>query len=205
MPSRVRPRLSTVLHSPLAAIVRASRFIDSHIPLIPETARAKDADTKTRAIFVLAARQPPCNVYGNPFYDYAGFGNVFSVHDDGSIKSNVQNYEYQDNSAIHGMVFDPTESYLYSADMWANKIWTHKKDVSTGTLELVGSIDAPSAADHPRWVAIHPSGHYLYALMEGGNNLAVYVVDQHTHLPVFTHLTYPLIPPGKCFCIVSCF
>lgn len=29
------------------------------------------------------------------------------------------------------MVFDPQEEYLYSADMWANKIWTHKK---VGTL-----------------------------------------------------------------------
>lgn len=81
--------------------------------------------------------------------------------------------------------------------MWANKIWTHKKDSETGKLTLVGSLDAPSPGDHPRWVAIHPSGHYLYALMEAGNNLAVYVIDEKTHLPVFTHTTYPLIPPGK--------
>ena len=92
-------------------------IVDLHVILILETARAKDADTKTRAIFVLAARQAPYNVYGNPFYDYAGFGNVFSVNGDGSIKDNIQNYEYQDDSAIHGMVFDPTENYLYSADM----------------------------------------------------------------------------------------
>jgi len=32
--------------------------------------------------------------------------------------------------------------------------------------------------------------------MEGGNNLAQYVIDTATHLPVFTHQTWPLIPSG---------
>jgi carboxy-cis,cis-muconate cyclase len=112
------------------------------------------------------------------------------------MESNIQNYEYSPGSAIHGMVFDPTETYLYSADMWGNKIWTHEKDGQSGKLSLVGSVDAPASGDHPRWVELHPQGTYLYVLMEAGNNLAVYVIDQHTHMPVFTQLTYPLIPPG---------
>ena len=112
------------------------------------------------------------------------------------MKENIQNYPYSEKTAIHGMVFDPTETYLYSADMWANKIWTHKKDSQTGKLELVGSIDAPSPGDHPRWVAIHPTGRYLYALMEGGNRLCQYVIDEQIHTPTYTHMTYPLIPPG---------
>ena len=112
------------------------------------------------------------------------------------MESNIQNYEYSPESAIHGMVFDSTETYLYSADMWGNKIWTHTKDGQTGKLSLVGSVDAPTSGDHPRWVEIHPRGTYLYVVMEAGNNLAVYVIDQNTHMPVFTQLTYPLIPPG---------
>jgi len=88
---------------------------------------ANSADTRTRAIFVLAAQKPPYLVYGNPFYEHARYGNVFSVDENGGLLENVQNYEYQENSAIHGMVFDPEEEYLYSADMWANKIWCHKK------------------------------------------------------------------------------
>ena len=135
-------------------------------------------------------------MYGNPFYDYAGFGNAFSVNKEGRLESNIQNFEYNDKSSIHGMVFDPSETYLYSADMWDDKIWTHKKDES-GKLTLVGSIDAPSPGDHPRWVEIHPSGVYLYALMEAGNRLGVYVIDEKTHTPVFTHITYPLVPPGE--------
>ncbi|KIW53470.1 hypothetical protein PV05_09043 [Exophiala xenobiotica] len=157
--------------------------------------RAQGTDTRTRAIFVLAAKQPPYCVYGNPFYEHAGYGNVFSVDQNGKLDKNIQNYEYSEQSAIHGMVFDPSEEYLYSADMWADKIWTHKK-ASDGTLTLVGSVDAPSAGDHPRWVEMHPSGHYLYVLMEAGNRLGVYVIDEKTHLPVFTQNLYPLVPPG---------
>lgn len=91
------------------------------------------------------------------------------------------------------MVFDPAETYLYSADLRGNKIWTHKKD-SQGQLTLVGCVEAPDPGDHPRWVALNQN--YLYVLMEAGNRLAVYVIDEQTHCPVFTHITYPLIPPG---------
>lgn len=97
--------------------------LSDHIP----TAKANDASTKTRAIFVLASQKPPYNVYGNPFYDHAGFLNVFSVDSSGALDKNVQNAELDENSAIHGMVFDAEEEYLYSADMWANKTWCHKK------------------------------------------------------------------------------
>ncbi|MCJ1415032.1 hypothetical protein MMC32_001362 [Xylographa parallela] len=158
--------------------------------------QASSSDSNTRAIFVLAAKEAPFNVYGNPFYKYAGYGNVFSVNESGGLESNIQNYEYSPDSAIHGMVFDASETYLYSADMWGDKIWTHKKDSETGHLTLVGSLSASSTGDHPRWVEIHPSGMYLYVLMEAGNNLAVYVIDERTHMPVFTHMTYPLVPPG---------
>ena len=113
------------------------------------------------------------------------------------MESNIQNFELDPKSGIHGMVFDPTEMYLYSADLRANKIWTHKKDGQSGQLTLVGSIDAPDSGDHPRWVEMHPSGAYLYVLMEAGNRLAVYVIDERSHMPVFTHVTFPLIPPGK--------
>jgi carboxy-cis,cis-muconate cyclase len=95
------------------------------------------------------------------------------------------------------MVFDPTETYLYSADMWANRVWCHKKVDDEGRLETVGYTEATAPKDHPRWVEMHPNGNYLYALMEGGNRLCEYVIDPQTKLPIYTHKTYPLIPPGK--------
>ena len=90
-------------------------------------ARANDADTKTRAIFVLAAQKAPYAVYGNPFYDHAGFINVHSVDESGALAENIQNAPLDETSAVHGMVFDSEEEYLYSADMWSNKIWCHRK------------------------------------------------------------------------------
>lgn len=96
------------------------------------------------------------------------------------------------------MVFDPTETYLYSADMWANRLWCHKK-AEDGTVQLVGYVDAPAPKDHPRWVEMHKSGQYLYALMEAGNRVCEYVIDPKTYLPVYTHKWFPLIPPGKSY------
>ncbi|KAK4986617.1 hypothetical protein LTR28_001972, partial [Elasticomyces elasticus] len=155
------------------------------------------SDTNTRAIFILAAKKPPYSVYGNPFYNHAGYLNVFSTNESGGMEKNIQNIELVPEAGIHGMVFDPTEDYLYSADMGANCVWCHKKDKKTGELELVGKTEAPGLKDHPRWVEMHASGKYLYVLMEAGNRLAVYVIDERTHMPVFTHHTYPLIPPGS--------
>lgn len=138
-------------------------------------------------------------MYCNPFYNYAGHGSVFSVSETGALAANVQNYEYQPNTGIHGMVWDAAEEYLYSADLKANKLWVHRK-AAPGTadpsVELVGAVDAPAPGDHPRWVALHPTGRYLYALMEAGNRLCEYVVDPATRLPVYTHRAFPLIPPG---------
>ncbi|KKF92648.1 Carboxy-cis cis-muconate cyclase [Ceratocystis platani] len=161
--------------------------------------KASSSDTNTRAIFLLPAKQEPFSVYCNPFYDHAGHGSVFSVDEDGKLQTNTQNYEYQPNSGIHGMVFDPSETYLYSADLRANKLWVHRKDSgasSSGNMLLVGSVDAPDPRDHPRWVAMHPTGNYLYALMEKGNRICEYVIDSTTKLPVYTHRSFPLIPPG---------
>ncbi|RYP10210.1 hypothetical protein DL764_000831 [Monosporascus ibericus] len=179
---------SFAVRSPVEIIHEASHPM-THDP------QASLASTNTRAIFLLAAKLPPYAVYCNPFYAHAGHGSVFSVSSTGALDQNVQNYNYQPNSGVHGMVFDPTETYLYSADLKANKLWVHKKDAS-GRLELAGSVDAPNPRDHPRWVAMHPSGNYLYALMEAGNRLCEYVIDPATHMPVYTHHSYPLIPPG---------
>ncbi|ROV91559.1 hypothetical protein VPNG_09743 [Cytospora leucostoma] len=179
---------SFAVKSPTEITHEASHPIGGH-------PKANDASTNTRAIFLLAARKPPYHVYANPFYNHAGYGNVFSVSPAGTLHQNTQNYEYQENTGIHGMVFDPAETYLYSADLTANKLWTHRKSPD-GTVELVGSVDAPDPGDHPRWVAIHPTGQYLYALMEAGNRLCEYVIDPATHQPVYTHHSFPLIPTG---------
>lgn len=73
---------------------------------------------------------------------------------------------------------------------------SQSQDMHTGLLTLVGSVEAPSPKDHPRWVEISPSGSYLYVLMESGNRLCTYLIDPATHLPIWTRKSYPLIPPN---------
>ena len=70
------------------------------------------------------------------------------------------------------------------------------QDLKTGYITLVGSVEAPSPSDHPRWVELHPSGGYLYVLMESGNRLCTYTIDPVTHMPTWTRDSYPLVPPG---------
>lgn len=183
-------------------------------PSLHRLARARAADANTRAIFLLPAPSGDA-VYCNPFYAHAGHGSVFAVDpSSGALAANLQNYPYQPDAAIHGMVFDPSGLFLYSADMGANKLWVHRRrragaghepacDVdalsepgSWPELDLVGSVSAPDPNDKPRWVAMHPTGRYLYALMEKGNRLCEFVVDPSTHLPVYTHRHFPLIPPA---------
>lgn len=161
-------------------------------------ASASLSTTNTRAIFLLAAKKPPYGIYCNPFYKHAGHGAIFTPDPQtGALKTNVQNYEYQPNTGIHGMVFDPTEEYLYSADLTANKLWVHRRpNLDSPEVELVGSVDCDDERDHPRWVAMHPTGKYLYALMEKGNRICEYLIDPATRLPVYTHRHFPLIPPG---------
>lgn len=96
------------------------------------------------------------------------------------------------------MVLNPSdERYLYSADLSGNKIWVHHRpDPARADVTLVGSVDAPDLRDHPRWVAIHPSGAHLYVLMEKGNRICEYAIDPATRMPVYTDRHFPLIPPG---------
>lgn len=181
---------SFAVESPTSILHQASHPMLHH----PQAASSK---TNTRAIFLLSAKKPPYGVYCNPFYNHAGHGSVFTVSNTGTLERNVQNYEYQENTGIHGMVFDPTETYLYSADLKANKLWVHKKKAEgSAELDLVGSVDCPDVRDHPRWVAMHPTGNYLYALMEKGNRICEYLINPPTHMPVYTHRQFPLIPPG---------
>src|SRR5689334_15784063 len=56
--------------------------------------KAMDADTRTRAIFLLPGKRAPYHVYCNPFYENAGLGSVFSTDDNAALKECIQNYDY---------------------------------------------------------------------------------------------------------------
>lgn len=144
----------------------------------------------------MASTEPPYAVYGTPFGGSASCGNVMSVDSAGVLSEVIQNYTYSSSSGVHGMAFDKSNGYLYSADDSANLIWTHKVDNITGEVTEVSSLSGPVDGADPRHVAVHPEGQYLYAILEGANELAAYTIDQTTHEPALD-VTYPLIPTSK--------
>jgi len=102
------------------------------------------------AILILAATESPYAVYGTPFGGSVNCGNVISVDENGVLAQVMQNYTYASGSAAHGMAFDSTNSFLYSADDTGNSLWTHKVDNSTGKLTLVSILSGPVNGADPR-------------------------------------------------------
>ncbi|PHH58883.1 hypothetical protein CDD82_2625 [Ophiocordyceps australis] len=177
--------------------VQSPTDIAHQVSLPLQDVRAQDPDSDSRAIYLTAAATPPYAVYANPFYSFAGNGTVISVTPSGALDpDNVSLFPLDATSGIHGSVFEPQGKILYSADLTANKIWVHRRRDAAPDLDLVGSIDAPAPDDHPRWVAMHPSGNYLYALMESGNRICQFAIDSDSHMPVFTDKSFPLVPEG---------
>ncbi|RCI10047.1 hypothetical protein L249_8507 [Ophiocordyceps polyrhachis-furcata BCC 54312] len=188
---------SFAIHSP-TSIIHSSSHPLSHNALAPSPS------SDTRAIFLLAASSPPYGVYCSPFYSHATSGTVFAVQPDGSLDRPVQTFDYGPGSAVHGAVFHPDGRHLFSADLSANKIWLHRRRLRPDApapdpeLETVAySVPAPDPHDHPRWVAVHPTGRFLYVLMESGNRICEYAIS-HDHddnlRPVFTGRHFSLLP-----------
>ncbi|RDW94631.1 hypothetical protein BP5796_00394 [Coleophoma crateriformis] len=148
----------------------------------------------SKAIFVVAASEPPYAVYGSPFGGTADCGSVMSVDANGVISGMQQNYTYSSSSGVHGMAFNPANTFLYSSDDSGNALWTHSVDQTTGELTYVANVSGPATGSDPRHVAVHPSGEYLYVILEGVNELAQYSIDNATGIPSFDNVTYPLIP-----------
>ena len=118
-----------------------------------------------------------------------------SVDSTGALSTVIQNFNYDNNSGVHGMALDPKNDYLYSADDTGDKLWTHKIDAETGKLTFHDKIAATSAGADPRHVVVHPLGEYLYVLLEAANELAVYAIDPITHKPKFQEVL-STVPAG---------
>ncbi|CAK4033591.1 Carboxy-cis,cis-muconate cyclase [Lecanosticta acicola] len=165
--------------------------------LVPNNKTLTADNSTVSAIYVAAANKPPYNVYGVSFGSTSGPGLVMSVDQLGGLDKVVQSYNYSNDSAVHGLAIGADGSFLYSADDTGNKIWTHAVDPATGELTLVDSLEAPETGSDPRHVAAHPSGQYLYAVMEGKSKIAQYSIDQTTGKPVYCNISFPLLPSGS--------
>ncbi|KAK0457320.1 Lactonase, 7-bladed beta-propeller-domain-containing protein [Desarmillaria tabescens] len=147
--------------------------------------------SSTRAIYITSSKVEPYTVYGVPFGDC---GTVIPA----DFSSITQNYTFTlGSSGVHGLALLPNSTYLYAADDSDNKIWTFGVDVATGELTDVATLAAPSEGNNPRHLTVHPNGEYLYVILEEANEVAQYSIDWQTHQPVYSNVSYSLLPPGS--------
>lgn len=140
-------------------------------------------------VYVMASRKAPYPLYGS-----LNCANWVSTGPEGEV-GKATALPYNEVSVIYGMATDPTYSYLYSSDWRNGKIWTHKVG-SDGSLTLVGFTESPSNASAPRTLQVHPSGKSMYVILEAWNAMALYFINETTHMPYYTNALYPLVPPG---------
>ncbi|KAE8444559.1 hypothetical protein EG329_014483 [Mollisiaceae sp. DMI_Dod_QoI] len=91
----------------------------------------------------------------------------------------TQSWKYAAKSGTHGLAFGPNDEVLYSADLSGDAVWTHKVH-SSGSVEAVSSYPMPETGMHPRHLIAHPSGRYIYVVMEAGNEIVAYSVNNIT-------------------------
>ena len=138
---------------------------------------------------------PPYTVYGVPWYgNDNNCGAVLGVDDHGVINTSVQNYTYSRGSALHGLAFDPSGRYLYSADLKGQKVWTHAIDQTTGKLTFVAN---ETSSGEPRHINVHPNGKYAYVMLEDKNEVLLYQLDSATGAAKYAGKAFSIIASGK--------
>ena len=100
-----------------------------------------------------------------------------SVTSNGTLSNVEQDYVHSTSSSVHGLALSPDQQILYSPDDSGNAVWTHCVNQTTGALTYVTKLSGPVTGADPRHVAVHPSGQYMYVVLEGSNELGIYEID----------------------------
>ncbi|TID27582.1 carboxy-cis/cis-muconate cyclase [Venturia nashicola] len=148
--------------------------------------------------YITSLQKAPFTVYGAPF---GACLSAMRVEPDGTLLNSIQNITLESTSGIHGLAMGPDADFLFSADLSANGIWVHKVNQETGALTEVSFTPAPSVNAEPRHLIVHPSGRYLYVVMEAKNEVRVYAINfgqRSSQVKITdTGLSYSLIPKGS--------
>lgn len=148
--------------------------------------------------YITSLQRAPFTVYGAPF---GACLSAMSVEPDGTLMDVVQNITLESTSGIHGLAIGADAEYIFSADLSANGIWVHKVNQETGALAKVSFTPAPSVNAGPRHLIVHPTGRFLYVVMEAKNEVRVYAINfgqRSSQVKITdTGLSYSLIPQGE--------
>lgn len=147
--------------------------------------------------YITSLQRAPFTVYGAPF---GACLSAMSVEPDGTLMDIVQNITLDSTSGLHGLAVGADAEFVFSADLSANGIWVHKVNQETGGLTKVSFTPASSANAGPRHLIVHPTGRFLYVVMEAKNEVRVYAINygqRSSQVKITdTGLSYSLIPQG---------
>lgn len=132
----------------------------------------------TMSVHVEALQAEPYGVYAVAYGTGGNCGGVVGVDAQGVAVESVQNYTY-DNAAssLHGVGFHPTGDFLYTADMGARAVWTHRIDRATGEVSFVANASYDGSVRH---VNAHPSGAHAYGMTEDTSTVVLLAIDNST-------------------------
>ncbi|KAK3695879.1 Lactonase, 7-bladed beta-propeller-domain-containing protein [Podospora appendiculata] len=151
--------------------------------------------------FVVTSPQAPYHVITGAWPGPNACGMSFNVTQSGTLDRVVDSWAYANKSGVHGLALgrsndDSNSDTLYSADLNGDAIWTHQISREDGHAQYVGKIGV-KAGSHPRHLAAHPNGQRLYAVMEAGNRVAAFPIDQTTATVEDEESTFSLIPDSE--------
>lgn len=170
------------------------------MPRLVNSIAAEGACFNHTSAFVLASARYPYRVFTGAWPGPNGCGMSIAVDDNGPLGHVTDSWSYATKSGLHGLALgSSTSELLYSADLNGDAIWTHKISPDNGKATLVGKLTV-QAGSHPRHLALHPNGKHLYAVMEAGNRIAAFRIDDTTGAVEEESSTFSLIPSGMGTC-----
>ncbi len=102
------------------------------------------------------------------------FGDKISVSPIGGAASQI----LPTGRNAHSILADPTNRFVYSANLGADQILQYRFDASSGTLsENTPSLIKTEAGEGPRHMVFSPDGRFLYVLTELGGDVLQFALD----------------------------
>lgn len=150
----------------------------------------------TMTVHLEALQAEPYGVYGVSYGTGENCGGVVGVDAQGVAVESAQNFTYDNPaSSLHGVGFHPSGDYLYTADMGAKSVWTHKVDRTSGEVTFVANSSYEAGIRH---VNAHPSGKYAYGMTETTSTVVLLSIDNSTGAAnVVEGSTYSIIPANS--------
>ncbi|KAK3356414.1 Lactonase, 7-bladed beta-propeller-domain-containing protein [Lasiosphaeria hispida] len=150
----------------------------------------------TTSAFIDAMSSEPFYAFSASWPGPNSCGMSFSVDGNGSLVQVVDSWKYAKTSGVHGLALNQKngQQLIYSADLDADLVWTHAVNKTSGKVKEVSRLAMRSSNMHPRHLAAHPNGKYLYVLMEKDNSLAQFELDPNTGAALRESVRPMLIP-----------